>query len=99
MDVASPVLALGFDFVEPAVDAQCFAPCVDSTFTVTLKNGTATVGVFTFNAPNNMLAFVGVLSDTPFTRVEIRDTTFTIDDEFFGEVFTSDGVAPILVNS
>jgi hypothetical protein len=86
--VDGPVFALGFDFVEPGRPDCYTTPCSDSTFTVTLKDGEATVGTFTFNAPNDVLAFVGVWSDTPFRRVEIRDTTATIDNEYFGEVFT-----------
>ncbi|HBI23450.1 MAG TPA: hypothetical protein DDX84_04430, partial [Nitrospiraceae bacterium] len=88
VDLASPVLALGFDFVEPK-NTPCYANiCYDSTFTVTLKNGTNTVDSFMFNAPDDVLAFVGVWTDTPFTMVEIRDTSATIDDEFFGEFYT-----------
>jgi hypothetical protein len=73
-EVASPVYAFGFEVVEPS-DRDCYAPCVDSTFTVVLKDGADTVGAFTFNAPDDELAFIGVWSDTPFTRVEIRETT------------------------
>lgn len=87
VDLASPVLALGFDFVEPTF-TQCYIYCSDSTFSVTLKNGTTTVDSFMFNAPDNVLAFIGVWTDTPFNRVEIRDTTATIDDEFFGQFYT-----------
>lgn len=92
VDLASPVYALGFDFVEPT-DFTCYAGCYDSTFAVTLKNGIAEVGSFTFNAPDSTLAFVGVWTDTLFNRVEIRDTTSTIDDEFFGEFYT--GTTPV----
>jgi Ca2+-binding RTX toxin-like protein len=51
------------------------------------------VDTFLFNAPDDVLAFVGVWSDRPFDKVEIRDTTATIDDEYFGEVFT--GATPL----
>jgi len=88
VDLASPVLALGFDFVEPK-NTPCYANiCYDSTFTVTLKNGTNTVDSFMFNAPDDVLAFVGVWTDTPFNRVEIRDTTATSDNEYFGQFYT-----------
>jgi len=61
---------------------------VDSTFTVTLKNGAATVATFSFNAPDDVFAFVGVHSDMAFDKVEIRETIGGIDDENFGEFFT-----------
>ena len=91
--LAAPAYALGFAFVEPNVNAECFAPCFDSTFTVTLKDGATIVDSFTFNAPDEVLAFVGVWSSSAFDRVEIRDTTATIDDEFFGEFYR--GTTPL----
>ena len=87
VDLASPVFALGFDFVEPMA-TPCYAYCHDSTFTVQLKNGSTTVDSFMFNAPDDVLAFVGVWTDTPFNRVEIRDTTATSDNEYFGQFYT-----------
>ncbi|MGQ0792131.1 MAG: hypothetical protein ACT4NJ_07935 [Nitrosopumilaceae archaeon] len=61
---------------------------VDSTFTVTLKNGATTVSTFQFNAPDDVLTFVGVQSDMVFDKVEIRETIGGIDDENFGEFYT-----------
>jgi hypothetical protein len=103
LEIASPepVYALGFEFVEPFTVGppnsntnDCYAACFDSTFTVALKNERGeTVGTFTFNAPDDVVAFVGVWSDQAFTRVEIRETTAainaapTIDNEYFGEMF------------
>jgi hypothetical protein len=77
--LASPVFAYGFDFVEPS----------NSTFTVTLQNSGATVGSFTFNAPKDVAAFVGVQSSSAFNRVEIRETIGGISNEFFGQVYTA----------
>jgi hypothetical protein len=88
VDLKTPTYAIGFDFVEPT-DKTCYYPCTDSTFTVTLKNGATVVNTFRFNAENDKAAFVGVSSDTPFDRIEIRDTTATIDDEYFGQFYTS----------
>jgi hypothetical protein len=97
--LAAPVYAAGFDMVEPArstlaVDG-CNLPCVDSTFTVTLRNGGAFVDLFTFNAPDDVLAFVGVWSTSPFDRLEIRETTGTDDNEFWGRFYT--GTTPAVV--
>lgn len=91
---AGPIFALGFPIVEPsesgnATDTCNTTPCVDSTFTVTLKSGDTIVGSFTFNAPNDVAAFVGVSSTVAFDLVEIRETTGTNDNEYFGPVFTS----------
>jgi len=61
---------------------------IDSTFTVTLKNGVNTVASFQFNAPDDVFAFVGVHSDMAFDKVEIRETVGVNDDEHFGEFFT-----------
>jgi len=88
-DLSSTVFALGFDIVEPTTGFGCNNTCVDTTFSAILKNGPTTVGSFQFNAPDNVLAFVGVSSDLPFDRVEILDITANIDDEYFGEFYTS----------
>lgn len=85
---AGPLFSFGFDFHEPSNPASvqdgCFAPCFDSTFTVTLLNGAIPVDSFSFNRPDDVLAFVGVASTAAFNRIEIRESTNTIDDEFFG---------------
>jgi len=92
VDLAAPVLALGFDIVEPSFGPPVIAGTgfADTTFSLTLKNGAAIVDSFQFNVPDDVLAFVGVSSDLPFDRVEIRDITATNDDEFWGEFYTSE---------
>lgn len=84
--------SFGFDFVEPTT-GTVNGPFVDSIFTVTLLNGAASVGSFTFNAQNDQAAFVGVWSDTLFNKVQIRETVGGIGNEFFGEFYK--GVAPV----
>lgn len=88
-ELSSSVYSLGFDFVEPT-DRTCNAPCFDSTFAVQLFDGVTLVDSFQFNAPDNVLAFVGVWSDTAFDSARIIDLTGTIDNEFFGEFYTGD---------
>lgn len=85
--------SFGFDFVEPTTGSVNAAVVIDSTFTVTLLNGATTVGSFTFNAPDDKAAFVGVWADTLFNKVQIRETTGGIDNEFFGEFYK--GVTPV----
>jgi len=96
---AGLVFAMGFDAHEPTASwpgdiantDTCGIPeaCTDSTFTITFLNGAAVVGSQSVNFPDNVLAFFGVWSDQAFDRFQVRDTTGTIDDEFFGEVYTS----------
>jgi hypothetical protein len=102
VDLAAPVYSLGFDFFEPVVNNpsppvvtdDCFAPCFDSTFTVTLFSGATALGSFIYNAPDATLAFEGVWTDFAFDRVEIVDTTGTADDEYWGQFYT--GTTPVV---
>ena len=91
---ASPVFSAGFWFHEPSrggsTSDTCFVTaCTDSTFSVTLFNGSTLVGTFTYNAPDDVLAFVGVASTLAFNRMDITELTGTIDDEYYGEFYTS----------
>jgi hypothetical protein len=40
--------------------------------------------------PDDALTFVGVWSTDAFDRIEIRETTGTLDNEFFGNFVTGD---------
>lgn len=98
----APVYSAGFDFIEPgALDAQspyandALYLYVDSVFTVTLKNDNATVGSFTFNAPDNVASFIGVWSDSAFNRMEIRETTGGVEDEYFGQFYAGNSALPV----
>jgi hypothetical protein len=92
-----PLFSFGFDFHEPSnttppgpqfPDTCNTATCTDSTFQVTLLSGGAFVDVFAFNGPDDVLGFVGVSSTAAFDRIEIRELTNTIDNEFFGNFVT-----------
>ncbi len=97
MDVAviglgGNVFSLGFEFVEPETDWGRNAPTIpftDSTFTVSLFSGVSAVDSFTFNAPNDQAAFVGVWSTAAqgFDSIQIRETTGGIGNELFGEFY------------
>jgi hypothetical protein len=92
VNAAGPIFSFGFDFHEPALSTPpgpsdpdtCNTACVESTFTVTLLSGAVPVDSFLFNRPNDVLAFVGVTSSIAFNRIEIRETSGTNDNEFFG---------------
>ena len=94
IDFTAPVFAFGFDFVESTLSSElgcsgggvgCF---IESTFSVTLLSGGSSVGNFAFTPANNTLLFFGVGSDTAFDRVEIRETTGGLGNEFFAGFLT-----------
>lgn len=86
---AAPVLAFGFDFVEPQLDPNVNGTFIDSTFTVTLLQSGTAVGSFTFNAPNDVAAFVGATSTVAFNSVQIRETVGGVENEFFGQFYSA----------
>jgi hypothetical protein len=89
VETAALVFALGFDFVEPNATVQPGGGVpVNSPFQVTLYNGTTQVGQFTFDAPDDVVAFVGVQSAQAFNRAVIVDTTGNDDDEYFGQSYS-----------
>jgi len=95
----STVFAMGFQAHEPGaggstVDTCRVVTCTDTTFQITIKNGATTIGTESINFPDNTLTFFGIFSDQAFDRFEVRDISNTIDDEFFGQVFTGN-TAPI----
>jgi hypothetical protein len=79
--------SLGWDFVEPQQDPNVNAPFVESIFTVSLFDHGVPVGDFEFSRPNDSAQFVGVWTDFQFTRAEIRETTGSNENEFFGEFY------------
>ncbi len=89
--------SFGFEFVEPESDDNVNATFVDSTFEVSLYSGVVAVNSFTFNAPNDQAAFVGVWStaDQGFDTVEIREIVGGIDNEFFGEFYVGTQPVPV----
>ena len=84
-----PVTAMGFLFSEPNITMPLWGGTPqDSTYTVTLYNGIIPIGSFDFNAPDDVVSFIGVQTDEPFTSAQIIDTTGNKDDEYFGSFFT-----------
>lgn len=101
VDSGTPLYSFGFDFHEPRAprppafpDTCNFLPCVDSTFELTLLDGAMTVAVHEFTRPKDSLEFVGIWTSNPFNRIEIRETTGTADNEFFGNFTTGTTPAP-----
>ncbi len=65
----------------------------NQVFAVTLKSAGSPVGAFPFQRPNDQATFVGVWSTLSFDRIEIRETTGGLENEFFGQFYT--GTTPI----
>lgn len=106
INLGGEVHSFGFEFVEPHYDPYLYSLTsnystpdyfTDSTFTVTLLSGAATVDSFTFNAPNDQAAFVGVWSslDQGFDQVQIRESVGGIYNEFFGEFYVGTQPVPV----
>lgn len=97
VEMDGPVYSMGFEFNEPDVTMPAWGSIPqDSTYEVTLYDAGVQVGQFTFNAADDVPAFVGVWSAAAFDSATIVDVTGGInvdDDEYFGEFFT--GVTPL----
>lgn len=71
------------------LDPNIGAPFRDSTFTVTLRQGNVVVDSFSFNAPDDVAAFVGASSASLFNTIQIRETVGGVENEFFGQFYTA----------
>jgi len=91
VDVGLPVLALGWDMVEPENDWDPARgdPFADSTFSVNVQNGSTTIASFEFNVDNDTAAFIGISSNTAFDRIEVREIAGSNDDEIFGQFYVN----------
>jgi hypothetical protein len=79
------VYAAGFEFVEPSTGPNVGPKFSDATFTVTLKRGAKVVGERTFNAPNDVVAYVGSWSDQAFNRMVVRSGD-ALGTKIFGKI-------------
>ncbi len=86
---SSPVYAFGFDFFEPTLQSEENQPFIDSTFTVNLKRGSLLVDSFDFNVSDDTPSFVGAWSQQAFDRVEIRESVGSVENELFGQFYSS----------
>jgi hypothetical protein len=93
VDFAAPVSAFGIIMVEPArtMPPEGGTP-VDSPYVINLYNGLTLVDRAQFNAPDDVITFLGIISNVPFTRAELIDTTGNLDDEYFGQVFSAPAI-------
>jgi hypothetical protein len=89
---AAPVYSAGFRFHEPgsstAIIDGCNTTCVNSQWSLRLMSGATLVAAVPWTFPKDQATFVGVWSDTAFTRLEVRETVGTDDNEFYGQFYT-----------
>lgn len=95
LSIARGTYALGFDWHEPSTSGSppgCGVPtCADSAFTVEILAGGTSLGVFSYNAPDDPsnavggpLGFFGVHSSVLFDEVRVREVVANADNEYFG---------------
>ncbi|NOX83127.1 MAG: hypothetical protein GXP06_09110 [Alphaproteobacteria bacterium] len=89
VDFGGDVFSFGFDFVEPENDPNVNAPFVDSTFEISLCDDGLCFETLQFSVANDIAAFIGVISALAFDQVLIREIIGDIENEFFGEFYTS----------
>ena len=77
-----------YESTSTAVTGCNWNPCVDSTFTFRLFSGANLLGAYTITPDDNVYDFYGYWSSAPITKIEIRDVTANVDNEFFGRFYT-----------
>jgi hypothetical protein len=87
-----PANSFGFDFFEPSTGHN--APYADSTFTVSLLSQTTLVGSFSYNAPDGVLSFIGVVSTAAFDNVSIVESVGGIENDFYGRFYAGGTATP-----
>lgn len=86
VDLSTPVTAFGFTFVEPTIE-NIGKTFIDSTFTITFLLGNSIIDDFVWSPQNDIASFIGILSDIPFDKVQIRETVGGIENEFYGQFY------------
>jgi PEP-CTERM motif len=100
LTIARGTYALGFDWHEPSTSGAppgCGVPtCANSAFTIEILAGGASLGVFSYDAPNDPsnaeggpLGFFGVHSSVLFDEVRVREIVANADNEYFGNFVVS----------
>ena len=84
----TPVNAFGYDFVERVASIPGYETAfTDSTFVVSVYNGTTKLTEYTFTPANDVASFFGVSSSQNFDKVIIQETVGSIDDELYGKLY------------
>lgn len=85
------IYSIGFSLYEPTSGALlngCNTTCVESTFQIELFSGATSLGSYNIQPPNNAFNFYGYWTSDPITKVTIRETAGSDDNEFFGRFMT-----------
>lgn len=83
-------MAAGFTFAMGIDFDDASGGSTPSTFDVTVKAGDTTIGQFQFQTDQlPEQNYIGVWTQVPFDRLEIRETTTSNENEFFGTVSIS----------
>jgi hypothetical protein len=88
--------AFGFGIRESTIPALfgCNAPCIESTFTITLwHDGLQPSPSYLLSPANDQAVFWGLQTDFAIDQIKIRETTGGIDNEIFGTFCTGGPLA------
>ncbi len=99
VDLDSPTFSFGFNFVDPNLlciaSIGCLIPPAQFTIFVGPESELFSIPIASVDVIAGSLGFFGIVSDTSFTSVEIREALNANDtNEFFGE-FYADAPVPI----
>lgn len=84
----TPVNAFGYDFLEQTASLPGWSTAfTDSTFVISIYNGTTKLTEYTFTPANDVASFFGVSSTQTFDKVVIEETVGTVDDELYGKLY------------
>jgi hypothetical protein len=90
------IYAIGFTLYEPTSAAQlngcnklATGGCTDSAFQIELFSGATSLGSYSVQPPNVAFNFYGYWTSDPISKVTIRETRGTDDNEFFGRFMTA----------
>lgn len=72
---STPVNAFGYDFIESTTPLTGYGePQAESTFVISIYNGTTKLTESTFEPANNVATFFGVSSSQSFNKIVIQET-------------------------
>lgn len=85
---STPVNAFGYDFIERVASIPGYEMAfTDSTFVISVYNGTTKLTEYTFQPTNDVATFFGISSTQEFNKVIIQETVGTVDDELYGKLY------------
>jgi len=98
-----PMFTAGFDFVEPETGPNVGPRFSDTTFLLTLEREGVSLRQMAFNAPNDVVAFINVVSDVGFDKMVLsplaafRRTDLAFGTKMLGNIYA--GRTPVFARS